>query len=155
MPDADVAVNFSASVGDLVSGWPTPGGAFRPRRALRAVDAAIRGARAWFGHAFDPAPLNAYGAALSLRALEDSLAAAHAETAAAIAPATKAASEDAIRATKDVINEEIKAVEDALKQKLAVMPRTRAAASDQGTEGRASARGARRGIWRASHADAA
>jgi hypothetical protein len=96
MTDANIAVSFTASIGDLVAG---------------VADA--KDALASLSEPF--AQLNGQYAAL-----EKTLAAAHAETAEAIGASDEAASADAIRQAKLAISEEIKADEDGLKQELAL-----------------------------------
>ena len=82
MSDANVAVSFSASVGDLVSGVSEArdalAGLSSPLEQLNGQYATLG---ASMGHAFDPSRLKSYDSALSASAsLEASLAASHALT---------------------------------------------------------------------------
>ena len=122
MTDANVAVNFTASVGDLVSGVADAKDALtglsEPFAQLNGQYAALG---ASIGEAFAPTRLQGFDSALMTSAsLEKTLAAAHAQTAEAIRTSDEATSADAIRTAKLAISEEIKAVEDGLKQKLAL-----------------------------------
>jgi hypothetical protein len=121
MSDANVAVSFTASVGDLVSGIADARDALA---SLSAPFAQLNGQYASLGasigRAFDPSRLKPYDSALSASAsLEASLAAAHAQAAAAARAADDDAAADAMRAAKEAIAEEIDAVEDGLRKKLA------------------------------------
>jgi hypothetical protein len=121
MSDANIAVSFTASVGDLVSGVAEARDALA---SLSAPFAQLNGQYASLGasigHAFDPSRLKPYDSALSASAsLEASLAAAHAQATAAARAADDDAAADAMRAAKEAIAEEINAVEDGLKKKLA------------------------------------
>ncbi|MGO9774384.1 MAG: hypothetical protein ACLPSW_33495 [Roseiarcus sp.] len=122
MTDANIAVSFTASVGDLVSGVAEAKDALaslsQPFAQLNGQYAALG---ASIGEAFSPTRLQAFDAALNASAsLEKSLAAAHAQAAAAMRSGDDAAYNDAVRAAKLAISEEVKAVEDGLKQKLAL-----------------------------------
>ncbi|MGO9774168.1 MAG: hypothetical protein ACLPSW_32350 [Roseiarcus sp.] len=122
MTDANVAVNFTASVGDLVSGVADAKDALtglsEPFVHLNGQYAALG---ASIGEAFAPTRLQGFdGALMTSASLEKTLAAAHAQTAEAIRTSDEATSADAIRTAKLAISEEIKAVEDGLKQKLAL-----------------------------------
>ena len=122
MADASIAVSFTASTGDLVAGVGEAKDALAslsaPFNALNSQFAALGGS---IGQAFTPARLQAFDAALNASAsLENSLAAAHAQAAAAMRAGDDAAYNDAIRAARLAISEEVKAVEDGLKQKLAL-----------------------------------
>ena len=122
MTDANIAVSFTASVGDLVSGVAEAKDALaslsQPFGDLNGQYAALG---ASIGQAFSPSRLQAFDAALNASAsLEKSLAAAHAQAAAAMRSGDDAAANDAVTAAKEAISEEVKAVEDGLKQKLAL-----------------------------------
>ncbi len=122
MTDANIAVSFTASVGDLVSGVADAKDALAslsaPFGELNGQYAALGAA---IGEAFSPTRLQAFDSALSTSAsLEKTLAAAHAQTAEAIRTSDEATSADAIQRAKLAIAEEIKEVEDGLKQKLAL-----------------------------------
>lgn len=122
MTDANIAVSFTASVGDLVSGVADAKDALtglsEPFAQLNGQYAALG---ASIGEAFAPARLQAFDAALNASAsLEKSLATAHAQAAAAIRSGDDAAYNDAVRAAKLAISEEVKAVEDGVKQNLAL-----------------------------------
>jgi hypothetical protein len=122
MSDANVAVNFTASVGDLVSGVAEARDALASLSApFEQLSGQYTALGASIGKAFDPAHLKSYDSALQASAaLEASLAAAHAQAAAAIRTGDDAAYADAMRASREAITEEIKALEDGLKQKLAI-----------------------------------
>ena len=122
MSEASVVVSFTASVGDLVSGVAEARDALAsfsaPFEQLNGQYAALG---ASFVKAFDPSHLRSYDAALDAStALEASLAAAHAQAAAAIRSGDEAAYADAMRAAREAISEEIRALDDGLKQKLAL-----------------------------------
>jgi hypothetical protein len=122
MTDANIAVSFTASVGDLVAGVGDAKDALaslsEPFAQLNGQYAALG---ASIGEAFAPTRLQAFDAALNASAsLEKTLAAAHAQTAEAIRTSDEATSADAIRSAKLAISEQIKAVEDGLKQELAL-----------------------------------
>jgi hypothetical protein len=122
MTDANIAVSFTASVGDLVAGV---GDAKDALASLSEPFAQLNGQYsalgASIGQAFAPTRLQDFDSALTTStSLEKTLAAAHAETAEAIRTSDEAASADAIRRAKLAIAEEIKAAEDGLKQKLAL-----------------------------------
>ncbi|HEY1944121.1 MAG TPA: hypothetical protein VGH40_18565 [Roseiarcus sp.] len=122
MADANIAVSFTASTGDLLSGVGEAKDALAslsaPFSDLNSQFAALGGS---IGQAFTPARLQAFDAALNASAsLENSLAAAHAQAAAAMRAGDDAAYNDAIRAARLAVSEEVKAVEDGLKQKLAL-----------------------------------
>jgi hypothetical protein len=122
MTDANIAVSFTASVADLVSGVADAkdalAGLSAPFSELNGQYAALG---ASIGEAFSPARLQAFDAALNASAsLEKSLAAAHAQAAEAMRSGDDSAYDDAIRAAKLAVSEEVKAVEDGLKQKLAL-----------------------------------
>src|SRR5271163_568489 len=122
MSDANVAVSFTASVGDLVSGVADARDALASLSApFEQLNGQYASLGASIGHAFDASRLKSFDGALSASAsLEASLAAAHAQAAAAIRSGDDAAYKDATRAAKEAIAEEIKALEDGLKQKLAL-----------------------------------
>jgi hypothetical protein len=122
MSDANVAVNFTASVGDFVSGVGDARDALASLSApIEQLNGRYAALGASIGHAFDASGLESYDSALSATAsLEASLAAAHAQAAAAIRSGDDASHADAMRAAKEAIAEEIRAVEDGLKQKLAI-----------------------------------
>jgi len=122
MNDANIAVSFTASVGDLVSGVADAkealAGLAAPINELNGQYAALG---ASIGQAFAPARLQGFDAALNASAsLEKTLAAAHAETAEAIRTSDEATSADAIQTAKLAISAEIKELQDGLKQKLAI-----------------------------------
>ncbi len=122
MADAQVAVNFTASVGDLVSGVA------QARDALASLEAPSQQLNTQYqdlqksiAHAFDPTNVNSYGAALSTSAtLEASLATAHAQAAAAMRSGDDAAYADAVRASRELVAEEVRDLQDGLRQKLAI-----------------------------------
>src|ERR1700760_4641581 len=100
MSDANVAVSFTASVGDLVSGVADARDALASLSApLEQLNGQYSSLGASIGHAFDPSRLQPFDAALPASAArEASLAAPHAQAAAAIRSGDAAASADAIRA---------------------------------------------------------
>ncbi len=122
MTDANIAVSFTASVGDLVAGVGDAkdalAGLSEPFAQLNGQYAALG---ASIGEAFAPTRLQAFdGALMTSAALEKTLADAHAQTDEAIRTSDEATSADAIRSAKLAISEQIKADEDGLKQTLAV-----------------------------------
>jgi hypothetical protein len=122
MSDANVAVSFTASVGDLVSGVADARDALASLSApFEQLNGQYAKLGASIGQAFDASRVKGFDSALSdSAALEASLAAAHAQAAAAIRTGDVAAYNDAMRAAKEAIGEEIKAVQDGLKQKLSL-----------------------------------
>ena len=122
MADATVAVSFTADVGDLVAGV---GEAREAIASLAPSFAELDGQSAALGAAmaetFSPSRLQPYDDALmTSAAIERSLAAAHAETAAAIKAANDDASADALRAARLAVTGEIQAIADGTRQKLAL-----------------------------------
>jgi hypothetical protein len=122
MADATVAVSFTADVGDLVAGV---GEARDAIASLAPSFAELNGQSAALGAAmaetFSPARLQPYDDALTTSAaIERSLAAAHAETAAAIKAANDDASADALRAARLAVSGEVQAIADGARQKLAL-----------------------------------
>jgi hypothetical protein len=122
MVDATVAVRFAADLGDLVAGIGSARDAlasFGPSFAdLNGLSSALA---ASLGATFDPARLQPYDDALTTAtAIARSLAAAHAEAAAAIKTAQTDASDDALRAARIAISAELSAIADATRQKLAL-----------------------------------
>jgi hypothetical protein len=122
MTDSTIAVTFTASTGDLVSGIAEAKDALSSLAApFNALNEQFAALGVSIGQAFTPTRLQAFNAALNASAsLENSLAAAHAQAAAAKRSGDDAAYDDAIRAARLAISEEVKAVEDGLKQKLAL-----------------------------------
>jgi hypothetical protein len=122
MSDANLEVTFSASVDDLTNGVAEVKDALAD---LSASAGQMNGQYAALGAsiaaAMSPDKLRAFDAALlSSASIEKSLAAAHAQAATAIREGDDASYADAIRAAKLAMNEEVKTVEDGLKQKLAL-----------------------------------
>jgi hypothetical protein len=120
MADATVAVRFAADLGDLVAGI---GEARDALSSLAPSFAALNGQSttlaASLGATFDPTRLQPYDDALATSAaIARSLAAAHAEAAAAIKTAQTDASEDALRAAQIAAAGEVTAETDALRQLL-------------------------------------
>lgn len=122
MTDAAIAVTFTASTGDLVSGVSDAKDALASLSApFNDLNSQFTALGASIGQALTPARLQAFDAALNASAsLERSLAAAHAQAAAAMRSGDDAAYNDAVRAAQLAISEQVKAVEDGLKQKLAL-----------------------------------
>jgi len=122
MTDTTIAVTFTAATGDLVSGVAEAKDALASlAQPFNELNGQFAATGASIGHAFSPARLQAFDAALNASAsLESSLAAAHAQAAEAVRSGDDAAYNDAIRAARLAISEEVKAVEDGLKQKLAL-----------------------------------
>jgi hypothetical protein len=119
MADANLVVTFSAAIDDLTSGIAEAKDALS---SLSAPIAEMNAQYASFGastaQAFAPDKVRAFNAALVASAsIENSLVAAHAQAAAAIRSGDDKSYADAIRASKLVIGEEIKDVENGLKQK--------------------------------------
>ena len=122
MADANLAVTFSASIDNLTAGVAQVkdalSGLSAPIGEMNAQYAALGASMA---QAFATDKVQAFGAALVASAsIEKSLAAARSQAAAALRAGDDASYADAIRASKMAINEEIKDVEDGLKQKLAL-----------------------------------
>jgi hypothetical protein len=120
MADADVAVTFSASIDNLTTGIAQAKDALSGLSApISEMNAQYASLGATMSQAFAPAKVQAFGAALLASAsIENSLAAAHAQAAAAIRSGDDASYADAIRASKMAMGEEVKDVQDGLKQKL-------------------------------------
>lgn len=123
MADANIAVTFSASIGDLTAGVAQVKDSLSslsgPIDAMKAEYADLGGAIA---QAFAPGQFQAFSQSLVASAsLENSLAAAHAQASAAIRAGDDAAYADAVRAARLAIGEEIRATEDGMKQKLAIL----------------------------------
>ena len=122
MADANLAVTFSASIDNLTSGIA------EAKEALSSLSSPIGDMNAQYAslgasiaQAFAPDKVQAFSAALlSSVSIQNALVAAHAQAAAAIRSGDDASYADAIRASKLAIGEEIKDVEDGLKQKLAL-----------------------------------
>jgi hypothetical protein len=120
MSDANLEIRFSASVDDLSTGVAQAKDALAD---LAAAASQMNGQYASLGAAItasmSPDKLRAFDAALlSSASIEKTLAAAHAQAAAAMRTNDEEASEDAIRAAKLAMNEEVKAVSDGLREKL-------------------------------------
>jgi len=123
MSDSAISVNFSASVGDLVSGVAAA------REALSSLGdpattltAQYRQLRESISTTFEPGPLKAYGESLNqLSALEKTLSTARTQAAAALRDGDEAAYRDASRAAVLATHDEVQAVQDALKQKLELL----------------------------------
>jgi hypothetical protein len=122
MSDANLEVTFSASIDDLTNGMDEVKDALAD---LAASAAQMNGQYANLGasiaSAMSPDQIRAFDAALvSSASLEKSLAAAHAQAATAMREGDDAAYADAVRTAKLAMNEEVKSVEDGLRQKLAL-----------------------------------
>jgi hypothetical protein len=122
MSDANLEVRFSASIDDLTKGVAEVKDALAD---LAASASQMNGQYASLGAsiaaAMSPDKLRAFDAALlSSVSLEKSLAAAHDQAAKAIKEGDDASYSDAVRAARLAINDEVKAVEDGLKQKLTI-----------------------------------
>lgn len=122
MADANVAVNFTASINDLVAGVSQARDALATLSApSQQLTGQYRALHISIADAFDPAPMAAYNAAISGSAsLESSLAAAHAQATAAMRSGDKALYADAAHASREAINTEIQAQQDGLKQQLSI-----------------------------------
>ncbi len=122
MADANIAVSFTASTGDLASGVADAKDALASLSApFSDLNSQFAAVSASIGQAFAPARLQAFDAALNASAsLQNSLAAAHAQAAAATRAGDDSAYNEAISAARQAVSEEVKAVEDGLKQKLAL-----------------------------------
>jgi hypothetical protein len=122
MSDANLEVRFSASIDDLTKGVAEVKDALAD---LAASASQMNGQYASLGAsivaAMSPDKLRAFDAALlSSVSLEKSLAAAHGQAAKAIKAGDDASYSDAVRAARLAINDEVKAVENGLKQKLEI-----------------------------------
>ena len=122
MTDAAIAVTFTASTGDLVSGIAGAKDALASLSTpLNDLNGQFASLGSSLGQSLTPARLQAFNAALNASAsLESSLAAAHAQAAAAMRSGDDAAYNDAVRAARLAVSEEVKAVSDGVKQKLAL-----------------------------------
>jgi hypothetical protein len=122
MADATVAVRFAADLGDLVAGIGEARDALSSLAPLFAdLNGQSTALAASLGATFDPTRLQPYDDALATSAaIARSLAAAHAEAAAAIRTAQTDASENALRAARIAAAGEVAAETDALRQKLAL-----------------------------------
>ncbi len=122
MSDANVAVNFTASVGDLISGVAAARDALTGLSGpFEQLQGQYSGLGSSMSRAFDPARLTPYDAALTASAsLESSLATARAQAVQAARSGDEAAYADALRAAKEAIAEELQAQQDSLRQKLAL-----------------------------------
>ena len=96
MSDTNVSVNFSASVGDLVSGIA------EARDALASLSAPIGEAKSQYAD------------------LEASLRTAHTQAAAALKSGDDASYADAMRAAKEAISSEIRDIREGMKEKLQI-----------------------------------
>ncbi|WP_158812528.1 hypothetical protein [Methylocapsa sp. S129] len=122
MADANLAVTFSASIDNLTAGIA------EAKDALSSLSSPISEMNTQYAtlgasitQAFAADKVQAFNAALLASvSVQNSLAAAHAQAAAAIRSGDDASYADAMRASKLAISEEIKDVEDGLKQKLAL-----------------------------------
>lgn len=122
MADANIDVTFSASIGDLMAGVAqvkdSLSGLAAPVDAMKAQYADLGEA---ISRAFAPGQFQAFSQALIASAsLENSLAAAHTQANAAIRASDDAAYADALRAARLAVGEEIRALQDGLKQKLSL-----------------------------------
>jgi len=122
MVDATVAVRFAADLGDLVAGIGTARDALASLApSFAELNGQSTALAASLGATFDPTRLQPYDDALATAAtIARSLAAAHAEAAAAIKTAQSDATDDAVRAARIAVTGELAAEADALRQKLAL-----------------------------------
>ncbi|RBP15861.1 hypothetical protein DFR50_107131 [Roseiarcus fermentans] len=122
MPDANVSVSFSASIADFVAGV---GQAKDALQSFSAPFGEINGQLASLANAsaqaFSAGRFQPYRDALAAtQSLEQSLAADRARAAAALKSGDDAAYADATRAAQLAATEELRLIEDGLKQKLAL-----------------------------------
>ncbi len=122
MSDANLEVRFSASVDDLTQGVAEVKDALADlTEAAGRMNGQYQTLGASIVAAMSPDKLRAFDAALlSSASLEKSLAAAHDQAAKAIRDGDDASYADAVRAAKLAVNEEVKAVQDGLRQKLSL-----------------------------------
>ena len=122
MSDANLEVRFSASIDDLRQGVGEVKDALADlAEAASRMNGQYQTLGASIVAAMSPDKLQAFNAALlSSVSIEKSLAAAHDQAAKAIRNGDDAAYADAVRAAKLAMNEEVRAVEDGLRQKLAL-----------------------------------
>ena len=123
MVDSTISVSFSASLGDLVSGISQARDALAtlgaPSQQLNAQFSNLRDSMA---RAFDATPLTNYGASVTeVSVLERTLAGIRAQAAEALRTGNQAAYDEAAAAAQTAIYEEVRAVQDGLKEKLAVL----------------------------------
>ncbi len=121
MANSTVSVNFSASIGDLLSGVADAKTALaslsEPAQALTGQYQQLRES---ISTTFETGPLKAYGDSLNqLSSLEKLLETARTQAAAALRNGDETAYRDAARAAQAASRDEIQADQDALKQKLA------------------------------------
>jgi hypothetical protein len=121
MADSSVSVDFTASVSDFISGVSQAKDALAnfadPIAEINGQLASLANASS---QAFSAGHLQAYASTLSATAsLQRSFAADRAQALAAQQSGDSAAAADAVRAAQSASNEEIKILEDDLKQKLA------------------------------------
>ena len=122
MADANVAVNFTASINDLVAGISQARDSLAslatPAQQLESHYASLHVAT---DGAFSTAPLNQFSAGLTgVAALQQSLAAAHAQSTAAVQAGDSAAYADAVRASKEAITEQLRDLQSGQKEHIAV-----------------------------------
>jgi hypothetical protein len=122
MADASLTVTFSAATDGLAAGVAAAKDALSGLSApIGEANAQFAGLGAGIAQAFAPGKVEAFGAALIASAsIQNSLVAAHAQAAAAIRAGDEASLADAMRASRLAIGEEVRDVEDGLKQKLAL-----------------------------------
>jgi hypothetical protein len=122
MPDANVSVNFSASVGDFVSGVAQAKDALQSFSApFGEINGRLASLATASSQAFSADRLQPYRDALSAtQALERAIAADRERAAAALKSGDDRGYSDAIRAAQEATAEEIRLTSDATRQKLAL-----------------------------------
>ena len=122
MNDADIAVNFTASVDDLVSGVGQAKEALSSLSApLGEMNAQYVALGASISQSFDPARVQPFAAALqSSTGLQGALSAAHAQALQTLTSGDAKAAAEALQIATATSSGEIKAVEDATRQKIAL-----------------------------------
>jgi len=122
MTDANLEVVFTAATDDLEGGLADARDALKGLQApIDDVNESAKALSASLGAMFNPAAVNAFGVSLgATAAMQKSLVEASAQANAAIQAGDDAAYADAARAARLAVSEEVKAVEDGLKQKLAL-----------------------------------
>jgi hypothetical protein len=123
LADSTISVNFSASIGDLVSGISEARDALAtlgaPSQQLNAEYSEIHDA---MRRAFDATPLTSYGASLAeVSSLEKTVAASRAQATEAWRRGDQTAYDEAVAAAEAGTREEMRAVREGLKDKMAAL----------------------------------
>jgi hypothetical protein len=122
MPDANVSVNFSASVADFVTGVDQAKTALQSFSApFGEINGRLASLASASSQAFSADKLQPYRDSLSAtQALEQAIAADRERAAAALKAGDDGAYSDAIRAAQEATTEEVRLLADGVRQKLAL-----------------------------------